>query len=113
MAKKKPAPQKTKARQVAEKNPNPQQRLPLLLDFTLTISKVCVGIVGGLVALISIQVGTPLWTAALRSGAAMLLTGMVLWVFNWFLLRRSLEIAVLEMAKRVDESTNSTISRRV
>lgn len=113
MAKKKPEPPKTKPLLEAKPQRKDQPHLPLLLDFSLTLSKVCVGVVGGLVALLSILAGNPLWTAALRAGVGMIVTGAVLWVFNWFLMRRSLEIAVIEMAKRLDESSNSTISRRV
>jgi hypothetical protein len=113
MAKKKSEPAKTKSRPESKPQRKDRSRLPLLLDFSLTLSKVCVGLVGGLVALLSILAGTPLWTAALRAGAGMVATGAVLWAFNWFLMRRSLEIAVIEMAKRLDETSNSTISRRV
>ena len=110
--KKKPETPKPKTRQESERKSNRDPRLPLLLDFTLILSKACVGIVGGLVALISILGGAPLWTAALRSGAAMVVTGMLWWLFNWFLLRKALEIAIVEMAKRADETPQSTISRR-
>ncbi|MBN2555740.1 MAG: hypothetical protein JXA97_07360 [Anaerolineales bacterium] len=62
----------------------------LLLTAVLTISKVAVVVVAALTLVLSILAGASLLKAALRSGAAMIIVGMLAWFVNWYLERATL-----------------------
>jgi len=62
----------------------------LLLTAVLTVSKVAVVVVAALTLVLSIQAGASLLKAALRSGAAMIIVGLLAWFVNWYLERTTL-----------------------
>lgn len=102
MAKKK---QKGEAEERPEAAPGqaagkPEVRLPILLEMALTLSRLLILLAGVSAALLSLKAGAGLPMAIARGGAALLISGLLLWLVNWMLARRSLEavIAQLEQA---------------
>lgn len=79
-----------------ENKPSP---LPLLIDFTISLAKILVIIIGMVTALVSIASGATVFMATLRSAAAMLAIGLLLWLANWMVSRDSLRMAKEEMVK--------------
>ena len=91
-------------------------RVPLLLDVSLSISQTAIIVLGCAVALVSLFAKADLVMIALRSGAAMLSVGLLMWLFNWFLSRNSLEIArqelLSEMEAADEDRGESTVEKK-
>jgi len=65
---------------------------PLLLDFSLTVSRLVVLGVGLATGLLSALAGATLWAVALRTGLAILGLGLLLWGLNTLVNHNALEI---------------------
>lgn len=63
--------------------PSTNQRLPLFLDFTLSISQIVVVVMGGLTTGLSLYAGASLIVAVARGCVAILSIGIIGWLINW------------------------------
>jgi len=88
--------------------------IPIMLDFTLTIAKVIVILVGLATFTLSLLAGCSLQIVALRTGTAMFSIGLLLWLSNWLLSRNALEALRAEIikAQHPAEDSHSTIERQ-
>jgi uncharacterized membrane protein len=77
-------------------------RVPLLLETALTLSQLSLIVTGVSIFVMSMQAGADLTTSALRSGAALLVVGLVLWLANWLLARGSLEAVARQMREAAE-----------
>ena len=80
-----------------------QLDVPILLEFTITISQLVVLLVGVVIAVISILAKLEVIWIVLRSGIAMLGLGLLLWFANWFLAHDALDYAFTELKKEVEQ----------
>lgn len=91
--------------------------VPLLLELTLTIARLLVLLVGVIVAMVSLLAGVEVWLAVVRACVAMFVVGLLLWFANWFLARNTLDYAISERKKELEQekeqdSVASTIERQ-
>jgi|SRR5579859_4703521 len=84
-------------------------RAPLLLEMTITLSQLGLVIAGTSIFALSLQAGADLITSALRSGAAVLVVGLVLWLVNWLLARGSLEAVMRQMREADQHDSHGTL----
>lgn len=77
--------------------------VPLLIDFTLTTSRLIVLSVGLGIAAFSLISQATILAAAIRGGAAALSVGLVMWVINWLLARQALDAAIEELEQKQKE----------
>lgn len=89
-------------------HPNPSKEvrpaLPLLIEFSLSLTKTLVVLIAALVAAVSLVAGASIQVAALRSGLALLCLGWLLWLLNWVIARGSLEAVMAEMREKLNEA---------
>ena len=91
------------AKPVKAKSPKvPAQRAPLLLETAITLSQIVLVITGLGILGISLLAGADITMAAMRSGAAVLVVGLVLWLANWQLARGSLEALSEQMREAAE-----------
>ena len=98
----------------AEDKPKQPVHLPLLLDFTLSVAKVTVALIGALTAVLSTIAGASVVITVLRSGAAMLAVGLMFWLVNWIIAHNFLEITQKELAhelEAVQDRAHSTVEK--
>jgi uncharacterized membrane protein len=81
-------------------------RVPLLIDFTLSVAKIIVILVGILTAAISILAGATVLIAAVRSAAAILVVGLTFWMVNWWIASYALEAVRLELIDGLEAKKN-------
>ncbi len=93
--------------------------VPLLLELTLTIARLLVLLVGVIVVIVSLLAGVEIWLAVVRACVAMFVVGLLLWFANWFLARNTLDYAISERKKELEQekaqeadSVESTIERQ-
>jgi hypothetical protein len=90
-----------------------EARVPLLLDFSLTVAKVAVLLAGALTAGVSAAAGASIPAVILRGAAAMFSLAALFWTVNYLLARGTLEIArqeaLTEMEKAREERPASTV----
>ncbi|MCI0521612.1 MAG: hypothetical protein L0Z70_15315 [Chloroflexi bacterium] len=79
-------------------------RVPLMLDFALTVAKVVVLLAGVLTAVISALAGAVVPAILLRGAAAMLSLGALVWIVNYWLARDTLEIARQEALQTLEKA---------
>ncbi len=79
--------------QTAPRNDQPPAISPLLLDFSVTISRLVIIGAGLIIYFLSAAAGAELWMIALRTTSAMLCLGIFFWLFNSILNQNVLEIA--------------------
>jgi hypothetical protein len=89
------------------------ERLPFLLDFSFSVSKMVVILLGLITLFVSLISGAVLWMATLRSAAAMLSVGFTLWLVNWLIARDSLEIVRQEILSRMEEAPVEEVASTV
>ena len=96
-----------------EEAPKTVVRVPLLIDFTLSVAKMIVILVGILTAVISLIAGATLTVAALRSAAAIFSVGLAFWMVNWWIANYSLEAVRLELKEELEAEQHppSTVER--
>ncbi len=88
------------------------KHIPFLLEFTLTVSRLVVILVGVLTALISVIAGAEIWVVALRTGAAILSLGFLTWSVNWLLSHNTLEAVRVQMTQtRQGAPPKSTVEK--
>jgi hypothetical protein len=84
-----------------------KQRGPLLLETAITLSQLGLVITGASIFALSLQSGADFITSALRSGAAVLVVGLVLWLLNWWLARGSLAAIARQMREAAEAQATS------
>ena len=77
--------------------------IPLMLDFSLSVSRLMVLLVGLMTCVVSLVSGASIPMIILRGSLAMLSVGLVMWAFNWVLARNSLELARLELMAELEK----------
>jgi protein-S-isoprenylcysteine O-methyltransferase Ste14 len=60
-------------------------KLPAVLEMTFSLASLLVVLIGAAVVILSLVAGCPIYVAALRGGAAILIVGLVLWMLAWIL----------------------------
>jgi hypothetical protein len=115
--KKKPASKKSEARNARkEKNANKgKQPVPYLLEMVMTFSKATVVLVGLMVAGLSIAGGSsPIWIM-IRTSAAVICVGVILWILNTIVAKGILdsEIARVKREHEEAEKAASTLEFKV
>jgi hypothetical protein len=103
--KKKEEPKPKPVRRVKERKPQSEVQVPLLLDVAFNFSIIFILLVGGLVAVISLLAGVDPLNTALRTGLAILLLGLGLYGLAWYLSKSSLDTALAEKQKQVEEAS--------
>ncbi|MBI9044036.1 MAG: hypothetical protein JEZ06_06100 [Anaerolineaceae bacterium] len=82
--------------------PKGDEKIPLLLEFSMTLTKIVVILVSVLVAGLSI-VAKATWIAVIsRTGLALLVLGILGWIFNWFLGKYFIEASFDELKEKQD-----------
>jgi hypothetical protein len=75
--------------------------IPLLLDVSFTASQILLLATGVLIAAISALSGAGWLECVIRSAAAVLSLGLLLYLVNWMLSRNSLEAARLQLLREI------------
>jgi len=78
--------------------------LPLLVDFSLSLARALVVLMAALIAIVSLAAGAPLEVVLLRSGAAVLCLGWLLWLLNWLISRNALLVTLAEMREKTSKA---------
>ncbi len=91
----------------------PTAMLPVFLEFSFTIAKTLIVIVGIATVIVSILAGASVWTVAMRGAITVLSLGFLLWLINWLFAHNILEKELDDMEKsRAEDPTFSTVERR-
>jgi hypothetical protein len=106
-----------KTNNTSEEEPAPKVKspegLPFMLDFSFSVSKLVVILLGLVTLFVSLISGAVLWMATLRSAAAMLSVGFLLWLLNWLISRDSLEIVRQEILRNMEEAQVEEVASTV
>jgi hypothetical protein len=103
MADKKEEPVKPAAADEKDTKPHPASTpLPVMIDFSLSVSKLLVLLVGLMTVIVSVFSGATPPMTALRGGMAMFTVGLCVWAFNWLLSRNSLELARQDLMREME-----------
>jgi len=112
MAKKKADEEELKDKEEAKEKKEPklkkQKPMPILLETAFTISRSLVILTGAGVAVLSLLAGNDIVVTALRSVAAILVTGFLLWVITWLLIRGSMNSLITSIRKASQNERRST-----
>jgi hypothetical protein len=79
-----------------------------MLEFTFSVSKLVVLFTVIVVAALSIFAGASLVDVLTRTGSAMLSVGLLAWLFNWLIARKSIETVRLELGQEAEVQQSNT-----
>lgn len=103
-----PEPKKGKARKTL-REPKSEKKvvnpIPVLVQTTLSFSWGLVLITGIIVALISSLSGCEWMELLVRTGAAIIISGIILWIFSWIVTLGAVEIARQQTIIQLDDVT--------
>ena len=85
---------------------NSSERVPFLIDFSLSLSRLVIFLIGVLTTGISIYAGASISIATLRGCLAMISIGLVAWLITWFVSRNALEVLRRDINKVIQSSKN-------
>ena len=86
-----PPPPEKKAKVKKEKPQKPRLDVPPMVDLVITVSRSVVVLLTIFVALITINAGNDLRTIVVRTMAAMIVFGLIMWVVSWAITEQYLE----------------------
>jgi len=108
--------------QPAQVQPYPQEEgapkktmgpVPLLLDVSFTTAKILIILAGAIIGIVSVLSGATWLATAIRSGAAVLSMGLLLYLANFLLSRNALEAARMRLlAEMQSASANAEAAAR-
>lgn len=76
-----------------------EAHLPVLLEFTFTLSTLLVTLIGVAVFVLSYLAGCPLWVALFRAGSAAFLVGLLLWFISWSLAQGAIQALMVAQSE--------------
>lgn len=99
---------------VTEKKPSQaKERLPILLDFTFSVSSLVIFLIGIITMALSMFAGVDVLTAAMRGCVAMFGLGIPAWLINFHISQNALESIRLELAKAKEAQKNNSGSSTI
>lgn len=89
------------------------RRLPVIMELPFTLAQLLVTLTGAVVAVLSFLAGCSPLMIAIRTGAAMLVTGLIGWFIYYNIARGSLETihSLLEEQQELERSANQGRNR--
>jgi hypothetical protein len=112
MAKKSAEKEKPEPKKKEDKKKGPEkakkasgQSVPFFLETTFAVSQAIVAMTGILVVVSSILAGVSAIWVLVRTAAAILVVGMILWFLNWLIAKGTFDA---EVARLKEEEENST-----